>query len=75
VKSQRRLRLRRCGKHHNTDSRAWPEWAHRFGVHHNLVRAFEMNVEPRHYSEPKPLAYWQMDNYVTGIKSWHGGGV
>lgn len=68
--NQQRLRLRHTGRHHRT-GRTDVDWIWR-NLSHNLAQAFEMNMWPRHYANDQPpQAYWQMDNYLTGNKTWH----
>jgi len=73
--SQRRLRLRGNGKHHRNGEHInpWPLWTRDYLWRH-LATAFEKRMWPKHYGpeEPKPPAYWQMDNYATGVQVWHG---
>lgn len=75
MKTQARLRLRHVPRHRRRDDdrKPWPEWVHRLGIFNVLCAAFERNVWPRHYvNDEPPLAYQQMDNYLTGQWSWHG---
>lgn len=70
--NQQRLRLRHTGRHHRTEP-ADVDWTWQHQLRANLAHALEMNVWPRHYANDQPpQAYWQMDNYLTGNKSWHG---